>query len=129
MPLEQLIAAHLDRLFPAMKIAGQHAFRVTRDADVDVEVDEADDLLETLESCSAYDSGHLKPFAWKREGPFPRICGRCSLRELHLKSSDIYVIDGLPRPRLAVVAHRAEPVGAEVDDVARDAVAPRLRAR
>ena len=33
-----------------MKIVGRHAFRVTRDADVEIEVDEADDLLETLES-------------------------------------------------------------------------------
>src|SRR5436190_6027269 len=32
-PLEQVIAAHLDRLFPGMKIVTQHAFRVTRDAD------------------------------------------------------------------------------------------------
>ena len=50
MPLEQVIAANLDRLFPGMKIVEHHPFRVTRDADVEVEVDEADDLLATLES-------------------------------------------------------------------------------
>ena len=49
-PLEQVIAAHLDRLFPGMKIVAHHPFRVTRDADIEVEVDEAEDLLETLES-------------------------------------------------------------------------------
>ena len=44
-PIEQVIAAHLERLFPGMTIVEHHAFRVTRDADVEVEVDEADDLL------------------------------------------------------------------------------------
>jgi polyphosphate kinase len=38
MPLEQVIAAHLERLFPGMKIVARHPFRVTRDADVEVEV-------------------------------------------------------------------------------------------
>ena len=48
--IEQVIAANLDRLFPGMVIVEQHPFRVTRDADVEVEVDEADDLLVALES-------------------------------------------------------------------------------
>src|SRR5437773_2190610 len=34
-PLEQVIAAHLDALFPGMEIVSQHPFRVTRDADLD----------------------------------------------------------------------------------------------
>ncbi|MCB0215508.1 MAG: polyphosphate kinase 1 [Caldilineae bacterium] len=47
--LEQLIAAHLDRLFPGMEIVESHAFRVTRDADNAIQDLEADDLLETIE--------------------------------------------------------------------------------
>jgi polyphosphate kinase len=49
-PLEVVIAAHLERLFPGMEIVSQHAFRVTRDADVEVEEDEAEDLLEAIQS-------------------------------------------------------------------------------
>jgi polyphosphate kinase len=49
-PLEQVIAAHLESLFPGTKIVTEHPFRVTRDAEVEVEVDEAGDLLETLET-------------------------------------------------------------------------------
>ncbi len=48
-PLEQVIAAHLDTLFPGMKVGGHHAFRVTRNADLALEEDEADDLLVAIE--------------------------------------------------------------------------------
>jgi polyphosphate kinase len=47
-PLEDLIAAHLDTLFPGMEILDHHVFRVTRDADFTVS-DEADDLLRAVE--------------------------------------------------------------------------------
>jgi polyphosphate kinase len=48
-PLEQVIAAHLDALFPGMTIGQHHAFRVTRNADLALEEDEADDLLVAIE--------------------------------------------------------------------------------
>jgi polyphosphate kinase len=47
-PLEQIIARHLDALFPGMDILSYDMFRVTRDADFEVS-DEADDLLEAVE--------------------------------------------------------------------------------
>ncbi|HEX2413268.1 MAG TPA: polyphosphate kinase 1 [Solirubrobacteraceae bacterium] len=47
-PLEDLIAKHLDRLFPGMEIVDYDVFRVTRDADFTVS-DEADDLLQAVE--------------------------------------------------------------------------------
>ncbi|HEX5465105.1 MAG TPA: polyphosphate kinase 1 [Candidatus Limnocylindrales bacterium] len=47
--LEQVIAANLDALFPGMEILGHHLFRVTRNADLDIEEDEADDLLLAIE--------------------------------------------------------------------------------
>ena len=47
-PLEQVIAANLDRLFPGMDIVDHGMFRVTRDADFEVS-DEADDLLAAVE--------------------------------------------------------------------------------
>jgi polyphosphate kinase len=49
-PVEQVIGAHLDRLFPGMDIASHCTFRVTRDADLDIEEDDADDLLLAIES-------------------------------------------------------------------------------
>ncbi len=49
-PLEQLIAAHLDSLFPGMTIGSHYAFRVTRNADLALEEDEADDLLLAIET-------------------------------------------------------------------------------
>jgi polyphosphate kinase len=48
-PLEDVIAAHLDRLFPGMRIVDHYAFRVTRNNDLEVDDDGADDLLEALE--------------------------------------------------------------------------------
>jgi polyphosphate kinase len=48
-PLEQLISAHLDSLFPGMTIGDHYAFRVTRNADLALEEDEADDLLIAIE--------------------------------------------------------------------------------
>lgn len=47
--LEQVIAAHLDRLFGGLKIAERFAFRVTRSADLALEEEEANDLLEAME--------------------------------------------------------------------------------
>ncbi|HWC86505.1 MAG TPA: polyphosphate kinase 1 [Solirubrobacteraceae bacterium] len=47
-PLEDIIAKHLDVLFPSMEIVGHDLFRVTRDADFTVS-DEADDLLQAVE--------------------------------------------------------------------------------
>lgn len=46
--LEDLIEAHLPLLFPGMKIRGASAFRVTRDADMEIREDEAADLLRTV---------------------------------------------------------------------------------
>ena len=48
-PLEDLIAAHLTDLFPGMEVVDHHLFRVTRNADIEVDDDETDDLLEALE--------------------------------------------------------------------------------
>jgi polyphosphate kinase len=48
-PLEQVIAAHLDRLFPGMDVTETFAFRVTRNADLTLEEEEADDLLAAVE--------------------------------------------------------------------------------
>ena len=48
-PLEQVIAEHLSSLFPGMVVERHHPFRVTRNADLTLEEDEADDLLAAVE--------------------------------------------------------------------------------
>ena len=69
-PLEDIIARHLDALFPGMEIVSHDLFRVTRDADFEVS-DEADDLLRrSRTSCgagaSARSSGSRSAPAWTR---------------------------------------------------------------
>jgi polyphosphate kinase len=48
-PLEQVIARHLQSLFPGLEIEAHFTFRVTRNADLTLEEEEADDLLEAVE--------------------------------------------------------------------------------
>jgi len=48
-PLEDLIAAHLNLLFPGMEILQHHTFRVTRNEELEVEEDDAENLLAALE--------------------------------------------------------------------------------
>ncbi len=48
-PLEDLISNHLGDLFPGMEVMDHHEFRVTRNEDVEVEEDESENLIQTLE--------------------------------------------------------------------------------
>lgn len=48
-PIEEIIGAHLDHLFPGMEIVEHHTFRVTRNEDLEVEEDDAENLLKALE--------------------------------------------------------------------------------
>ena len=48
-PLEAVIAEHLDKLFPGMKIEDHFTFRVTRNQDFEVDEEESIDLLSSLE--------------------------------------------------------------------------------
>jgi len=48
-PLELVIAAHLDQLFPGMEVVDDYSFRVTRNADLTLEEEEAEDLLAAVE--------------------------------------------------------------------------------
>ena len=92
--IEQVIAAHLDRLFPGMTIVEHNPFRVTRDADVEVEVDEADDLLVTLESLLRDPQRAPKAVRLEVASSMSHRLRSMLLRELHLAASDLYPIDG-----------------------------------
>jgi polyphosphate kinase len=48
-PLEDVIAAHLQQLFPGMEVQQHHTFRVTRNEDLEVEEDDAENLLQAIE--------------------------------------------------------------------------------
>jgi polyphosphate kinase len=48
--LEDVIRENIQELFPGTQVKGAHLFRIVRDADLEIEQDEADDLLETVES-------------------------------------------------------------------------------
>ena len=48
-PLEDVIGEHLKRLFPGMEVLEVHTFRVTRNEDLEVEEDDAENLLAALE--------------------------------------------------------------------------------
>jgi polyphosphate kinase len=93
-PLEQVIAAHLHTLFPGMDIVACHAFRLTRNADFDVEGDEADDLLEAVQS--ALQRRRRSPLAVRLEvdtSMSPSVLDLL-VRELELDPDDVYTVDG-----------------------------------
>jgi len=49
LPLEQLISANIEALFPGVEILGCYPFRITRNTDFEVDHDEAEDLLSTIQ--------------------------------------------------------------------------------
>ena len=94
LPVEELIGAHLPQLFPGMQVTAHHAFRVTRNADVEVEEDRDEDLLQALE----------RELARRRFGPAVRLevtedidphVLDLLVRELEVTDDDVVEIDGL----------------------------------
>lgn len=93
-PVEDVIAQHLDYLFPGMEIQEFHTFRVTRNEDVEVEEDDAENLLQAME----------KELLRRRFGPpvrlevaegiSPRV-RKLLVRELEMSDEDVYE---LPAP-------------------------------
>ena len=94
-PIEQVIAAHLDQLFPGMKIESFHVFRLTRDADIDVEIDEAEDLLSALRTELLRRRRTPEAVRLEINASMPKELRLLLQRELDLKSSDVYIVDGL----------------------------------
>ncbi|NKX93986.1 RNA degradosome polyphosphate kinase [Sanguibacter hominis ATCC BAA-789] len=88
-PLEDVISQHLDHLFPGMEILEFHSFRVTRNEDVEVEEDDAENLLQAME----------KELLRRRFGPpvrleltesiTPRI-RKLLVRELGVEPEEVY---------------------------------------
>ncbi|MEJ5912956.1 RNA degradosome polyphosphate kinase [Pseudokineococcus sp. 1T1Z-3] len=94
LPLETLIATHLDQLFPGMRVVATSAFRVTRNEDLEVEEDDAENILQALE----------KELLRRRFGPPVRLevakdtdahVRELLVRELGVRGSEVYE---LPAP-------------------------------
>jgi polyphosphate kinase len=94
LPIEELIAVHLGQLFPGMRIVEHHLFRVTRNADVELDEDRDEDLLQALE----------RELAQRRFGPPVRLEVAASIsahvlellvRELDMDEHDVVRIPGL----------------------------------
>ena len=92
-PMEDIVAAHLAQLFPGMEVLQHHAFRVTRNSDLEVEEDDAENLLTAME----------KELIRRRFGPPVRLEVEESMdpkildllvRELGIRTEDVYTLPG-----------------------------------
>ncbi|WP_182663215.1 RNA degradosome polyphosphate kinase [Streptomyces calidiresistens] len=92
-PVEDVIAAHLEELFPGMEVLAHHHFRVTRNEDLEVEEDDAENLLQALE----------KELLRRRFGPPVRLEVEegidpevldLLLRELKISGNEVYEVPG-----------------------------------
>src|SRR5262249_6381553 len=92
-PLEQLIAAHLDALFPGMEVLAHHPFRVTRDADIEL-TDEAEDLLAAMELVLRQRTKFGAAVRLEVDTRMTPDVLELLSRELELSPGDRYVVDG-----------------------------------
>jgi polyphosphate kinase len=92
--LERVIAANLDTLFPGMDIVAHHLFRVTRNADVNIEEDEADDLLLAMEEeLRRRRFGNVVRLEVERS--MPHETRTLLQRGLALEPTDVYEVRGM----------------------------------
>ena len=94
-PLEQAIAHNLESLFPGMNIQEYHPFRITRDADLELEEDEADDLLLAIEQELRKRRVGGTPVRLEIQSQTPEIIRNRLLQDLNLSDSDVYEVEGL----------------------------------
>jgi polyphosphate kinase len=92
--LEDLIAHNLDVLFPGMNVRASYLFRVTRDADLDIQEDEADDLLRAIES-ELRKRRFGEPVRLEVEASMPPHLRTMLLDALDLVGNDLYEVDGM----------------------------------
>jgi len=90
--LEDVIAHNLAALFPGLDIRASYGFRVTRDADLDLQEDEADDLLRAIES-ELRKRRFGEPVRLEVEASMPAHLRAMLLEALSLEDVDLYAID------------------------------------
>jgi len=93
--LEQVIAHNLEHLFPGMKIQEYYPFRITRDADLSVQEDEADDLLLAIEQELRKRSIGGDVVRMEMQVNTPDLVREMLMREMRLAEIDVYEVEGL----------------------------------
>ncbi|MBA4180619.1 MAG: polyphosphate kinase 1 [Anaerolinea sp.] len=91
--LEEVIAAHVHMLFPGMEVTGWHALRVIRSAEIGSPGEEADDLLELIES-ELRRRRLAEAVTIEVTGRLPESRLELLLEELELTDRDVYQSDG-----------------------------------
>ncbi|MCB0046072.1 MAG: polyphosphate kinase 1 [Caldilineaceae bacterium] len=94
LPMEELIMAHIGELFPGMEVTSAHPFRITRNADVWRDEEEAEDLLEMI-SDELRERRFAKVVRLEVDCSMPEENVRLLKRELKLQPDDVYSVDGL----------------------------------
>lgn len=91
--VEQVIAANLDRLFPGMEIEAAYPFRVTRNTDMEIQEEEADDLLLTIEeSLRRQHFGFVTRL--EIDHSMPDTVREILISNLQIGSYDVYQVNG-----------------------------------
>lgn len=91
--LEEVMAAHIDSLFPGMRIIECQPFRITRDADIEIEEDEAGDLLKTVEQQLRQRRFGFGVRLEVSAGMSPHMV-KLLTNSLEMEEQDVYTIDG-----------------------------------
>ncbi len=92
--LEELVFRHIGRLFPQMRVQGSFAFRVTRNFDLELDEDEGEDLLLTIQAeLRRRERGHAVRLEVSGGCPVGAREWLCEELDLNL-SQDVYEIDG-----------------------------------
>ncbi|MBW4626785.1 MAG: polyphosphate kinase 1 [Brasilonema octagenarum HA4186-MV1] len=94
-PLEQAIAHNLESLFPGMSIQEYHTFRITRDADLGLKEDEADDLLLAIEQELRKRRVGGDALRLEIHSQTPESIKKRLLEDLELEENDVYQVDGI----------------------------------
>ena len=124
--LEDLVAANLGMLFPGMEVRESYAFRVTRNADIEIEEDEAQDLIRSIaESLRMRRFGSVVRVGV--ESTMPARIKDILVENLEVTQDDVYNITSplglsylmsllrLPRPDLKDPPHYPNPLSSEED--------------
>lgn len=91
--LEQIVAANLDRLFPGMEIIDSHPFRITRNTDMEIQEEEADDLLLTIEQ-NLRQRHFGKVVRLEVDQRMPDAILGMLLKNFEISLHDVYAVDG-----------------------------------